>query len=75
MLSWWGNENEYFNRVFVRRRSTNEPWREADGGETACVWDIQIISFERDAYVETILTPPTGPDIEAYLARQLEVAV
>jgi len=75
VLNWWANENEYFNRVFVRPRAGDQPWRQASGGESACVWDLQVIWFEREAYVETVLSPPAGPDVEAYLARRLDAAV
>lgn len=75
VLNWWANENEYFNRVFVKPRSGDVPWRAASSGESACVWDLEVIWFERQAYVETILSQPDRPDIEAYLAKHLEVAI
>jgi hypothetical protein len=71
VLSWWDNENEYFNRVFVRPLAASEPWREATSGETACVWDLEVIWFERQAYVETVLGAPGAPELSAYLARRL----
>jgi len=75
VLNWWAHENEYFNRVFVRPRAGDVPWRAATGGESACVWDLEVIWFERQAYVETVLSPLAGPDIEAYLAKRLEVTL
>jgi hypothetical protein len=69
VLCWWDNENEFFNRVFVRSFDPGSSWRAATAGESACVWDLQVIWFEREAYVETILTPEPGPNVEAYLAR------
>jgi len=72
VLSWWGNENEYFNRVFVRPYGTNQQWREATEHESACVWDLQIIYFEREAYVTTILSREGTPDLEAYLSLHLQ---
>jgi hypothetical protein len=38
------------------------------GGPTACVWELSVHSHERDAYVEHILDPSSGPDIHAYLS-------
>lgn len=73
VLNWWGNENEYFNRVFVREFGDGNNWRAAGGGEAACVWDLEIVWFERQAYVETVLARPDAPDLDEYLARRLNV--
>jgi hypothetical protein len=73
LVCWWDNENELFERVFVRRLGLGESWRPATAGETACVWDLQVIGFERQAYVDTILSPAEGADVAGYLARRLEM--
>jgi hypothetical protein len=72
VLCWWDNENELCQRVFVRRFAPGEGWRPATGGESACVWDLQVIWFERQTYLDTMLSPGVA-DPEAYLARRLEV--
>jgi hypothetical protein len=63
VLGWWDRQNELPVRVFVRNEG---PWRPARDGESFCVWDLEIIARERDAYVETVLA---DGDAEAYLAR------
>ncbi|RIK29394.1 MAG: hypothetical protein DCC55_38030 [Chloroflexi bacterium] len=40
-------------------------------GLAACVWDLRVLCFERQAWIETMLANPQGPDLDAYLARQL----
>jgi hypothetical protein len=35
----------------------------------ACVWELEVIDFERRAYLEDVLM---GEDVEAYLERALE---
>ncbi len=67
VLAWWDRENELPLRVFVRYRGTGQAWRPATGSESVCVWDLEIIGFERDAYVATMLT--SAPDPAAYLGR------
>src|SRR5262245_19618913 len=70
VLGWWGNENELPLRVFVRPPGV-AGWRPAQGGESACVWDLQVVAFERDAYVETVLASDDPADpVVAYLGRQ-----
>ena len=66
VLAWWDNENELPLRVFVRPQSAAGTWRPARGGESVCVWDLEVIWFERQAYVQTLLN---GGTIEQYLER------
>lgn len=73
VLNWWDNENEYFNRVYVRPLETAAAWRAASGGESACVWDLQVVAFERDAFVTCVLARPSRPDIERYLTTTLNL--
>ena len=69
VLGWWDRENELPIRVMVR---DDGPWRPARGGESVCVWDLDVICRERDAYVETVLAPGAGEDAaEAYLERRV----
>jgi hypothetical protein len=34
-----------------------------------CVWEIEVVDFERRAWLEDVLANPDGPDIERYLSR------
>jgi hypothetical protein len=73
VLGWWDNENELPLEVFVRGREPGAEWHLARGPESVCVWDLQVIAFERDAYVATVLS--SGRDaadaVEAYLSAVL----
>jgi hypothetical protein len=40
-------------------------------GPAACVWDLRVIGFERDAWLSKVLRNPGGPDIDAYLDEHL----
>lgn len=65
VLGWWDNENELPLRVFVR--PSGDGWRPAGESESVCVWDLEVIWAERQAYVDTLLSE--GGTVEAYLAR------
>lgn len=67
VLAWWDRENELPVRVFVREEGD---WRPARGGESFCVWDLEIVARERDAWVETVLAGDGEAGAEAYLARR-----
>ncbi|KAA8997345.1 isochorismatase family protein [Affinibrenneria salicis] len=67
VLGWWDNANELRTRVWV---TDHGQWRAARD-ESFCVWDLQVIAFERDAFVSHMLQ--NTPDPERYLARQLTI--
>ncbi|HSF81772.1 MAG TPA: hypothetical protein VLA49_11090 [Anaerolineales bacterium] len=46
-------------------------WYATPTGLTACVWDLRLMAFERQSWLETVLANPSGPDLEAYLACRL----
>lgn len=68
VLAWWERENELPIRLAVRRGE--EEWRAARPDESICVWDLQVIGFERDAYVATVLAGDGSGGIDDYLARR-----
>ncbi|MEN3261842.1 isochorismatase family protein [Sodalis endosymbiont of Spalangia cameroni] len=65
VLGVWDNENELRIKIWV---TDGGSWRLARN-ESFCVWDMQVLAFERDAYVSTILCRP--PNVDAWLARTL----
>ncbi len=67
VLAWWNHENELPLTVRIRR-ARDEPWRAAESGESICVWDLEIIWAEREAWISTMLAE-AGPDAEAYVQR------
>ena len=68
VLAWWDHDNELPIRIAVRRG--DEEWRLAEGSESICVWDLQVLAFERDAYVATLLSGEAGID---QVARYLDL--
>ena len=66
VMAWWDRENELPIRVVV---DEGQGWRPANAHESICVWDLQIIASERDAYVRHILAWPERPDLRRYLAE------
>lgn len=69
IVGWWDNENELRVKVWVQEQ---EVWRAARD-ESFCVWDLQVMTFERDAFVATLLQ--TTPDTLAYMNRYLTITV
>lgn len=76
VLLWWDNRNEMITRVFVRDDSGGAPGGWIDGYErySFCVWDLEVMWREREAYVRHVLSPERGADIEAYLREGMSGA-
>jgi hypothetical protein len=70
VLGWWDRENELPFRIYVKTPDDTS-WRPARGSESVCVWDLEVISFERDAYITTVLASPPASS-QAYLDRVLD---
>ena len=68
VLGWWDRENELPLRVFVSPDGHPQSWRPSEASESICVWDLEVLWAEREAYVATVLCP-NGCDVAAYLAR------
>lgn len=69
VLAWWDRENELPIRVFVRPPSAGARWRPARESESVCVWDLEIIWEEREAYVETMLAKNGAGRQKEYVDR------
>jgi hypothetical protein len=72
-VDWWENENELFHRSFVSSPAKpNEFSNVTATGPSACVWDLAVMSFERQAWVAAVLQAPGGPDLARYLDAHFE---
>ncbi len=71
VLCWWQNKNEIITRIYIR--GAGAAWRPTDGNESFCVWDLDIMWFERNAFIRTMLSFPVH-DPAAYLAARFEKA-
>ena len=75
-LDWWQNENELHHHTWVAQKGRPIEFEYVTpSGLSACVWDLSVICFERQVWLEAVLANPFGPDIEAYLERRLDAMV
>jgi hypothetical protein len=71
-VGWWAEENELYQHLYVS--PADQPGKleyVTPSGLSACVFDLQLVWFERNAWVEKVLANPAGPDIDAYLKKRL----
>ena len=69
LVYWWANENEIHQRVFASPLDDPGALEAADGTGMACVWELEVIDFERRAWLEDVLK---ADDRERYLQRTLQ---
>lgn len=72
VVAWWDHENELAFRVLVRGFGRHDRWRPATGSESVCVYDLEILCCERDAYVRYVMRDG-GPDLDGYLGERCAV--
>ncbi len=69
VLCWWDSVNELVNRILVRERHEEvDAWHPAAKTQSFCAHDLAVMWFERNAYIEHVLSASDGPDVDAYLA-------
>ncbi len=72
-VDWWADENELHHHVFTAPSMQPDRLQYAlPDRPIICVWDLAVLAFERQAWLDTVLANPSGPDFEAYLATKLE---
>ncbi len=76
-VNWWQDLTDLQHRSFLTTETSDPESVELARADEfqVCVWDIAVVSSERDAWYETVLTNPGGPHVEAYLARYLEADI
>jgi hypothetical protein len=66
LVYWWDNENEIHGRFFASPLDDPSALVPNDGTGLACVWELEVLDFERRAWLEDVLK---NDDVEAYLSR------
>jgi hypothetical protein len=67
LVYWWANENEIHGRFFASPLDDPTALVPNDGTGVGCVWELEILDFERRAWLEDVLK---NGDLEAYLSRR-----
>ena len=75
-LDFWADENELHHHVFVSPTAQPDQFTYVTPtGLSACVWDLRLQAFERDAWVAHVLQQSAAPDFDGYLAATLNADV
>jgi len=72
IVDWWERINELRHRVFKAESQTPYSFEEiTSSGEAFCTWELRVIGFERDAWVQLVLKRRDFPGINDYLDCRL----
>ena len=70
IIDWWERVNELRHRVFKAEAQSPFDFTEITAtGEAFCVWELRVIGFERDAWVDNVLNNEIS--MEKYLQKRL----
>jgi hypothetical protein len=69
LVYWWQSENELHQRIYVSPKDDPTAFAQVENQPAGCVWELEVVDFERRAWIEDVLARPSGPDLERYLER------
>ena len=69
LVYWWAGENELHVRHYGAPLDAPGELAPLEGTGMACVWELEVIDFERRAWLEDMLIEGS---LDAYLERALE---
>jgi hypothetical protein len=69
LVYWWAEENELHRRAYAAPLDDSGALEPLGGTGMACVWELEVIDFERRAWLEGVLI---DGDVDAYLEKALE---
>ena len=69
LVYFWKSENELHQRIYVSPKDDPAAFTQVENQPAGCVWELEVVNFERLAWLEDVLSNPAGPDIDAYLGR------
>jgi len=75
LYSWWQAFNELHQRVYVGPKGDARATPQLASEIAGCVWELEVIDFERRAWLTDVLANPAGPDVDLYLSRRLTTEI
>ena len=69
LVYWWQSENELHQRIYLCPKDDPTAFVQVENQPAGCVWELEVVNFERRAWIEDVLANPDGPDVGRYLER------
>lgn len=71
LFCWWDERNELHQRVFSAPAVDPSQLKPHNSLAIGCVWELSVSDFERRAWIEHVLKPGGSPNLQDYLAQEL----
>ena len=75
LIYWWQGTNELHHRIFVGPLDNLSVLDSVDPQPVGCVWELEVIDFERRVWLRDVLANSDGADLELYLTQSIETVV
>ncbi|OJJ14447.1 hypothetical protein BKI52_42455 [marine bacterium AO1-C] len=68
LINWWVGDNMLNSLIFMAHHEKPAAFEKISGdGLMACVWELEVINYERMSWLTHVLKQPTEPSFENYL--------
>lgn len=67
LIDYWTGENMLCSHAYFKENDSPTVSDLTPSGLTACIWELRVIHFERDAWVEHVLLNDQAPDKTTYV--------
>lgn len=72
IINWWIDENMLQQFVYLASREKPEVYKlYSDKGMVSCVWELEVLWFERNAWLHYVLANAPNPNYTLYLEQHL----
>ncbi len=71
LIDWWAYEDVLCHKLYRAPLDHPTEFTQVTSGPTVCVWELNVLAYERNAWVETMLQDPKRASVMSYLARSL----
>ncbi len=71
IINWWIDENMLQNHVYLLEKGKTQFVDYSTKGIMACVWELEVIWFERTKWIQYVLKRAPNPDYDKYLQQYL----
>lgn len=72
VLDWWVGENMIKQKIYHAPLEMPYAFSDFSGtGIVTCVWEVQVLAFEANAWKETVLSNQSRPDFSGYQEKYL----
>ncbi len=72
LINWWIDENMVQNHVYLLKNEKLASFTSySNKGIMACIWELEVFWFERNAWIKHVLLNAPSPDYNSYLEEHL----